>query len=92
MSVLPEAFPQEFHDDVVAVARKGEAPVAQIAKDFAVSESSLHRWLQQADIDVGNRPGVRRVGVSGAAGTEEAQPSARAGERGAPPGDGLPGS
>ena len=55
---MPKAFPREFRDDVVAVARKGEAPVAQIAKDFGVSESCLHRWLQQADIQDGVRPGV----------------------------------
>jgi transposase len=43
---------------VVAVARKGEAPVAQIAKDFGISESCLHRWLKLADVDDGVRPGV----------------------------------
>jgi transposase len=43
---------------VVAVARKGEAPLAQIAKDFGISESCLHRWLKLADIDDGIRPGV----------------------------------
>ena len=31
---MPKAFPIEFRRDVVAVARKGEAPLAQIAKDF----------------------------------------------------------
>jgi transposase len=55
---MPKAFPREFRDDVVAVARKGEAPVSQIAKDFGVSESCLHRWLQQADVEDGVRPGV----------------------------------
>jgi transposase len=55
---MPKAFPKEFRDDVVAVARKGEAPIAQIAKDFGVSESCLHRWLQLADIEDGKRPGV----------------------------------
>ncbi len=43
---------------MVAVARKGEAPVSQIAKDFGISESCLHRWLQQADVEDGVRPGV----------------------------------
>lgn len=55
---MPKAFPREFRDDVVAVARRGEAPVSQIAKDFGVSESCLHRWLQQADVEDGVRPGV----------------------------------
>jgi transposase-like protein len=41
----------------VTVARKGEAP-SQIAKDFGISESCLHRWLQLADIDHHVRPDV----------------------------------
>jgi len=55
---MPKAFPKEFREDVVAVARKGEAPISQIAKDFGISESCLHRWLQQADVEDGVRPGV----------------------------------
>jgi transposase len=58
MVVMPKAFPPEFRRDVVAVARKGEAPVAQIAKDFGISESCLHRWLHLADIEEGVRPGT----------------------------------
>lgn len=53
-----EGFPLEFRRDVVAVARKGEAPLSQIAKDFGISESCLHRWLRLADIDDGVRAGV----------------------------------
>ncbi len=55
---MPKAFPLEFRRDVVAVARKGEAPVSQIAKDFGISESCLHRWMKLADVDDGVRPGV----------------------------------
>ena len=55
---MPKAFPIEFHRDVVAVARKGEAPLSQIAKDFGISESCLHRWLKLADVDGGVRPGT----------------------------------
>ena len=55
---MPKAFPIEFRRDVVAVARKGEAPLSQIAKDFGISESCLHRWLKLADIDDGLRSGV----------------------------------
>jgi len=58
MSIVPKAFPEEFRRDVVAVARRGHAPIAQIAKDFGISESCLHRWLKLADIEDGVRPGV----------------------------------
>ena len=55
---MPKAFPPEFRRDVVAVARKGDAPIAQIAKDFGISSSCLTRWLKLADIEDGNRPGA----------------------------------
>jgi transposase len=58
MVIMPKAFPLEFRRDVVAVARKGEAPLSQIARDFGISESCLHRWLKLADVDDGVRPGV----------------------------------
>ena len=31
---MPKAFPEKFRRDVIAVARRGEAPISQIAKDF----------------------------------------------------------
>ena len=55
---MPKAFPEEFRRDVVAVARKREAPIAQIAKDFGIAESCLHRWLKLADIEDGVRAGA----------------------------------
>jgi transposase len=55
---VPKAFPIEFRNDVVAVARKGEASIAQVAKDFGVSESCLQRWRKLADTEDGKRPGV----------------------------------
>ncbi|MBK4347687.1 transposase [Lacisediminihabitans changchengi] len=58
---MPKAFPLEFRREVVAVARKNEAPIAQVAKDFGISESGLQRWLKLADIEDGNRPGVTQA-------------------------------
>ena len=54
---MPKPYPPEFRRDVVAVARKHEAPLAQIAKDFGISETCLSNWLKKADIDDGVRPG-----------------------------------
>ena len=50
---MPTPFPAEFRADVIAVARKGEAPLRQIAKDFGISEACLHRWLKIADREDG---------------------------------------
>lgn len=55
---MPKPFPKDFRDDVVAVARKGQAPLKQIAKDFGISEPSLHNWMKAADIEDGRRPGL----------------------------------
>ncbi|MDZ7918388.1 MAG: IS3 family transposase [Rhodococcus sp. (in: high G+C Gram-positive bacteria)] len=57
---MPKPFPEEFRRDVVAVARKREAPLFQIAKDFGVSEATLHTWLKKADIEDGKRPGATK--------------------------------
>lgn len=58
---MPKAFPLEFRRDVVAVARKRQAPRSQIAKDFGVSEACLHRWLKLADVEDGLRPGITQA-------------------------------
>ena len=58
---MPKAFPLEFRRDVIAVARRREAPMSQIAKDFGVSESCLHRWLKIADVEEGLRPGITQA-------------------------------
>jgi len=55
---MPKAFPPEFRRDVVAVARKGESSLRQIAADFGISESCLHRWLNQAAVDDGVKLGL----------------------------------
>jgi transposase len=60
MSIMPKAFPLEFRRDVVAVARKGEASIAQVARDFGVSESCLARWLKIADREDGTTAGPTR--------------------------------
>ncbi|MFQ6485503.1 IS3 family transposase [Brachybacterium epidermidis] len=60
---MPAPYPQEFRDDVVRVARSREPgqKLAQIAKDFGISESCLTNWMRQADVEDGARPGKTRV-------------------------------
>lgn len=57
---MPAAHPKEFRDDVVAVARRGEASIAEVARDFGISESCLRNWLKSADVEAGVRPGTTR--------------------------------
>ena len=55
---MPKPYPIEFRGDVVAVARKGQAPLKQIAKDFGISEGCLHNWMKQVEVEDGRRRGV----------------------------------
>lgn len=58
---MPKAFPEEFRRDVVAVARKGEAPLTTIAKDFGVSPAALHRWVRKPTRKMTPKPGRRKM-------------------------------
>ena len=55
---MPKPYPEEFRRDVVAVARRGESSLEQIAKDFGISINSVNNWLRKADVDDGVKPGV----------------------------------
>lgn len=55
-------YPKEFKEDVIRVARDrgpGET-LEQIARDFGVHSVTLSKWLRQADIEDGIKPGVTR--------------------------------
>jgi transposase len=60
---MPPAYPREFRDDVIRVARNREPGVrlVDIAKDFGISESCLNGWLKDADVDDGIKPGTTSV-------------------------------
>jgi transposase-like protein len=51
MSGMPAPHPTEFRQRAVELARLGDTPVAQIAKDLGISESCLRNWMAQADAD-----------------------------------------
>jgi transposase len=50
---MPKPFPAEFRRDVIAVARRGDASMTQVARDFGISQSCLKRWLVIADREDG---------------------------------------
>lgn len=57
---MPKPYLREFREDVVRVARNRESGVtlAQVAADFGVHEMTLQKWLRQADVEDGAKPGV----------------------------------
>ena len=60
---MPRPYPREFRDDVVRVARNRDDGVT-IEHDFGVHPMTLTKWMRQADIDEGTKPG-RSTGESG---------------------------
>lgn len=58
MFTMHGAHPKEFRDEVVAVARMGDASIPEVPRDFGISKSCLRNWLSKADVEDGHRPGV----------------------------------
>jgi transposase len=54
---MPKPFPDEFRQMVIETAKNSDEPKTRIARDFGISESCLHRWLQLDGIEAGERPG-----------------------------------
>ncbi len=48
---MPKPYPKGFRDDVVAVARRGQAPLTRIAKELGICVACLSNWVKKADID-----------------------------------------
>jgi transposase len=60
---VPKPYPKEFRDDVVRVARnRPEGTTLEVvAADFGIHPMTLSKWLRQAAIEAGDRPGVTAV-------------------------------
>ena len=57
---MPAPKSSEFRQRAVELARLREKPIAQIARDLQISESCLRRWMGQADVDDGHKPGLTK--------------------------------
>ena len=51
------SFSAEYKAEVVELCRTSGKSIAQIARDLELSETALRRWIAQAEIDAGRRPG-----------------------------------
>jgi len=52
------AFTDSFKAEVVALCRRGDRPVAEVARELDLTETAVRRWVHQAEIDAGQRPGL----------------------------------
>jgi transposase len=57
---MPASKSPEFRQRAVELARLREQPIVQIARDLQISESCLRRWMDQADVDDGHKPGLTK--------------------------------
>ena len=57
---MTKPYPREYRDDVVRVARSRDEGVTleQVAADFGIHVMTLSKWMRQADIDEGAKPGL----------------------------------
>ncbi len=62
---MPKKIDQELKDRAVRLVlqHRGEYPtptaaVAAVARQVGVGKESLRRWVQQAEVDAGDRPGT----------------------------------
>ena len=52
------SFSEQYKAEVVAVCRNSEKSMAEIARDLDLTESSVRRWVSQAEIDAGRKEGL----------------------------------
>jgi transposase len=51
-------FSKEFKAETVALIRQSGTSIAEVCRDMGLSESSVQRWVAQAEIDAGQRDGL----------------------------------
>jgi transposase len=52
------SFTPEFKADIVERCRAGDRTIAQVARDFDLTETAVRSWVRQAEIDDGDRGGL----------------------------------
>jgi transposase len=52
------SFTPEFKAEIVQRCQAGDRTVAQVARDFDLTETAVRTWVHQAEIDSGVRDGV----------------------------------
>jgi transposase len=51
-------YPPEFRAEAVRLAKTSGEPISRIAKDLGISDQTLRNWVNQDDVDTGNKSGL----------------------------------
>ena len=51
-------FTKEFKAETVSLIRSSSKPMTQICRELGLADSTVSRWLAQAEIDAGQRDGL----------------------------------
>jgi len=49
------SFTSEFKAEIVEVCQRGDRSIAQVARDFDLTETAVRGWVRQAERDAGTR-------------------------------------
>jgi transposase len=52
------SFTPEFKAEVVELCRAGDRSIGEVARDLDLTETSVRKWVAQADVDAGLRDGL----------------------------------
>ena len=51
-------YSEEFRSEAVRLAREPGNTMRQVARDLGVSYESVRKWVHQAEVDAGRKPGL----------------------------------
>jgi transposase len=51
-------FSAEFKAETIELVRSSGKTIGQVCRDLDLTETAVRRWVQQAEIDAGKRPGL----------------------------------
>jgi len=52
------SFTPEFKAEIVERCRAGDRTIGQVARDFDLTETAVRSWVNQAEVDAGERAGL----------------------------------
>jgi len=51
-------YPREFHEEAVRIYRESGRSLKSVCTDLGISLETLRKWVNQAQVDAGTRPGL----------------------------------